>query len=236
MVKLSKRLIALAKLVPAGMKVADIGTDHGFLPCYLAQEKITPFALGIDVNPGPCQAACRTVGAFCPGEAVEIRQGDGLKPLKPGEVDVVVIAGMGGATMKDILAGSPGVVSRLKKLILQPMNASEIIRTWLHANGWRIISEDLLAEDNRLYEVIAAEPGPGHSLSEVEACYGPQLIKNQHPLLPERLQKDERAVQEILTQLAKSNSEEAQIKIKEFNKKLEFLKELKEWLSAAKPS
>ena len=236
MIKLSQRLLALARLVSAGMKVADIGTDHGLLPCYLVKSGIAPFAVGVEVHAGPYISACRTVEEYGLTDQVQIRRGDGLQPLQPGEVDAAVIAGMGGHTIKDILTRSPETVSCLKKLILQPMNGSDVIRIWLHGNGWHIVAEDLVQENKRLYEVIAAEPGPGPELGETEACFGPLLIKGRHPLLAERLQKDKRVMQEILANLAKSKSEGAQGKIREYKAKLKLLKELEEWLCDARRS
>lgn len=234
MLKLSQRLLALARLVPTGMSMADIGTDHGLLPCYLIKKGISPWAVGVEFHAGPYLSACRTVEEYGLGNKVVIRRGDGFQPLQPGEVDAAVIAGMGGSTMKDILADSPAVVSRLKKIILQPMNGSDVIRVWLHKNGWKIMTEDLILEDQRLYEIMAAEPGTGQELGETEACYGPVLIKNRHPLLRERLQKDEIAMQEILANLAKSESEDAHKKIEEYKRKLGLIKELEAWLCTAR--
>ncbi len=234
--KLSKRLDALAQLVPYGLKVVDVGCDHGFLPCILVQKEISPFIIGVDVHKGPYKAACRTVEAYGLTDCVDVRLGDGLLPVKPGEAEVAILAGIGGSTIKDILEQSPLVVEQLKRLILQPMTGEDVVRHWLTSHGWVIVAEEIIAEDGRLYQIIAAEKGQAKKLEDIEVGYGPLLIKKRHELLPELLKKDVAAVQDILAQLAKSESSESQIKHKEFQNKLAKMKELEEWLSAAKQS
>lgn len=226
MIKLSQRLMALARLVPSGWRAADIGTDHAFLPCYLVENGISPSALGVDVREGPCQAALRTVQANDLADKVLIRLGDGLKPLAPGEVEVAILAGMGGSTMVEILEQSAEVVKPLKRLIFQPMTGSDTVRRWLSANGWSIIAEDLIAEDGRIFEVIAAEKGNNTSLGEAETLYGPLLIKNRHPLLGQILERDIRGVREILNRLIQSQSPEAKAKREEFSRKLQIMESL----------
>ncbi|MBZ4652924.1 MAG: hypothetical protein JG781_262 [Peptococcaceae bacterium] len=234
MLNLSQRLLTLARLVPQGSRVADIGTDHAFLPCYLVKEGIASFVIGVDVHEGPYQAACRTVEAYKAKEQVEIRRGDGLTVIEPGEVDVVIIAGMGGSTSRDILEISPQVVETLKKMIFQPMNGADAVRRWLSEHSWVITGEDIIYEDKRFFVVVAAEKGEKTPLTEEEIQYGPLLIKNRHPLLREVLQKDIEAMQEILRQLAKSQNQESKVKVHEFTRRIQMAKGLQEWLFAAK--
>lgn len=248
MLKLSQRLQVIAQMVPSGAKVVDIGTDHAFLPCYLILAKIAPRAVGVDVNKGPYEKACATVHAYNLGDRIEIRLGNGLAAIRPAEVDTVIIARMGGTTIRDILAKSPQVMASVQKVILQPMTGAEVVRFWLYQQGWFITEEELIYEDNQYYQVIGAEqretaqkddgerrlePG-GAFIKELEAAYGTLLIKNRHPLLPGLLQKDIAAVQEILLELAKSRNEQAKKRYNEYLFKVEKLKELKEWLLAAK--
>lgn len=273
LLKLSFRLLALAQMVPPGTRVADIGTDHAFLPCYLLLKKISPFVIGVDVHRGPYTKACATVCAYNLKDSIELRLGNGLAVISPAEVDTVIIAGMGGTTIRDILAKSPEVTTTLKKLILQPMTGAEAVRSWLYQQGWRITEEELIYEDNQYYQVIGAEKNQtrewetnqkvakqrkleqeefeqealGKSvqeqkdnkyftalLKELAPAYGPLLLKNRHPLLPGLLEKDIAGLQDILLELAKSNNEEAKKRYREYLLKVEKLKELKEWLLAAK--
>ena len=128
MIKLSQRLQAIADLVPTGAKVADIGTDHGFLPCYLAQSGKAELVIACDVNAQPLALAQKNITDYNVGDKVSTRLGNGLAVLKPGEVDTVTIAGMGGALMIDILDASPMVVDRLKRIVLQPNVGAEAVR------------------------------------------------------------------------------------------------------------
>jgi len=233
MIKLSKRLQVLADFVPMGSRVADIGTDHAFLPCYLVKGGIANLAIGVDIREGPFRSACRTVRAYYLEDRISIRLGDGLAPLQPAEVDVVILAGMGGSTMLEILERSPQVVEKLQGLILQPMNGAEQVRDWLYSNNWVIGAEELLQEDGRYYQVIKAERGRGPKPEGLELFYGPRLINARHPLLPGLLQKDIEALQDIQTQLAKSQSDEALSRTKELERRVFLMKELKECLSAA---
>jgi tRNA (adenine22-N1)-methyltransferase len=233
--------MALAQMVPSGAKIADIGTDHAFLPCYLLREKITPFAVGVEVNKGPYQKACATVEEFGLQEKIEIRLGDGLAVIKPREINVVILAGMGGVVIRDILEKSPRVVASLDKLIIQPMKGAELVRYWLINHGWLINEEELIYEDNQYYQIIGAKQNKhgehGNvvlTLTEFEAIYGPLLLKKRPSLLTGLVEKDIKGWQEILNELAKSDKEEAKLRFIEYRKKLQELKELQKWLSIAK--
>lgn len=234
MIKLSQRLQALVDLVPPGLRVGDVGTDHAFLPCYLVSEGISPGAIGIELNRGPFDSACRTVKSYGLESLIELRVGDGLQPILKGEIDVIIIAGMGGSGMVDILEASPHVVEGAQRLILQPMNGAELVRTWLFTNGWLISAEDLVYEEGRIYQVIAADKGTPGKLSTMELIYGPLLIQNNHPLLFECVKKDLLSLQEILSQLAKSESEDAKNKTLEIEKRILLMKELEVCLSAVR--
>jgi len=236
-------------MVPSGLKIADIGTDHAFLPCYLLREKISPSAIGVEVNRGPYHKACATVNEFELQEKMEIRLGDGLAVIKPGEINVVIIAGMGGAVIRDILEKSPQVVSSLDKLIIQPMRAPELIRKWLVDHGWLLSEEDLIYEDKQYYQIIGAIPsrsenqkstaciqGPPVILNKLETLYGPILLKKRHPLLAGLVEKDIAGLQEIINELAKSDNKDAKIRLIKYQGLLKELKGLKEWLSVAKSS
>ncbi|PKM89770.1 MAG: SAM-dependent methyltransferase [Firmicutes bacterium HGW-Firmicutes-12] len=233
MLRISNRLQALAKMVPQGMRTADIGTDHAFLPCYLISQGISPFVIAIDMNEGPFEAARRNISNYLLENYIDLRLGEGLKPLKPHEVEVLVIAGLGGSTMTEILNGSPEVVCEARRVIFQPMTDAEVIRIWLQENGWTIIDEELIYEDRRIFEIIAAEKRKSRTLSQSELCFGPLLIEKKHPLLPDLLEKELNGLQEILKQLAKSKNKEVDEKMHFFRKKENMIKELLICLSAA---
>ena len=184
--ELDERLAAVAALVPDGSRVADIGTDHAYLPLRLAERGLEKI-IAADKNSGPCDSARRMVGGSGFEERIEIRQGDGLTVLAPGEVDTVCIAGMGGELISNILEASPEVLSGLKRLVLQPMNDAALLRSWLLGHCWRIAAESLVKADGRLYVVICAVPGRQLVSSEVELIVGPCLSREKPPLFGELL-------------------------------------------------
>jgi|CZCB01.1.fsa_nt_gi tRNA (adenine22-N1)-methyltransferase len=249
-IKLTQRLLALAAMVPTGSRVADIGTDHALLPCFLIEEKKAALVIGTDLHQGPFERARQTVWEKGLEAYIELRLGDGLTVIRPGEVDTVVIAGMGGTAMRKILAEAPEVVGRLQKLILQPMTNPETLRFWLQEQGWVIDQEDLVYEDKQYYQIIGAVPlSPGNTVhcpfpcgkdvarfQELAPYYGPLLIQNRHPLLAGLLSRDLEGMQMTLEQLAKATQKEARLRYKEYAQRTEKIMELKQWLSVVNPS
>lgn len=148
---LSARLNAVAELVPACDKLADIGTDHGFLPLYLLSSGKIRRAVCTDVNASPLESAKRNLAAAGLSGLAEFRLGDGMKVIEPGEISCAVIAGMGGETIAGLMGAD---TSGTELFVLQPMSKSEKLRQWLHANGWGIPSWRLVRDVGRLYEVL----------------------------------------------------------------------------------
>ena len=222
MIKLSQRLQAIADMVPAGAKVADIGTDHGFLPCYLAQSGKAEQVIACDVNAQPLALAQKNIAGYNVADKVSTRLGDGLAVIKPGEVDVVTIAGMGGALMIDILDASPMVVDRLKRIVLQPNVGAEAVRIWAEKNRWQIVAEELVKENDIFSVIIVLEQGRSDRfMSAVELYLGPKLLADHHPLLGLYISEEWEKTQHILEQLSKSDSEESRKKEKQLRQKWE---------------
>ena len=222
MIKLSQRLQAIADLVPEGAKVADIGTDHGFLPCYLAQSGKAELVIACDVNAQPLALAQKNITDYNVGDKVSTRLGNGLAVLNPGEVDTVTIAGMGGALMIDILDASPMVVDRLKRIVLQPNVGAEAVRIWAEKNRWQIVAEDLIRENDIFSVIIVLEQGRSDRfMSAVELYLGPKLLAEHHPMLGLYISEEWEKTQHILEQLAKSDSEESRKKEKQLRQKWE---------------
>lgn len=185
--KLSPRLLKIACLVPENVVVADIGTDHALLPVYLVVTGKCPRAIATDVRPGPLEIARETVRTFGADKQVDLRLGFGLTVLKPHEVDVVVIAGVGNRTILEILERSPHIRATIRRFVLQPMVGAGALRRWLLSHGFRLAEEDLVREEGRFYELMAAEPGeeavPYQPLVDVGLEVGPRLWEGRHPLL-----------------------------------------------------
>ena len=181
--KLGNRLAALAAFVPQGTRVADIGTDHAYLPIELVQKEISISAIAADIHLGPYQAAKENIEKLGLHNKISVRFGDGLSVLSPGEVDTVVIAGMGGGTIIEILSSNSTVTNSLHRLILQPMIATSLVRRWLSTNEWKIIDETLVWDDGKLYEIVVAEPGISLIVEPIMYDIGLILWNNKPELL-----------------------------------------------------
>jgi tRNA (adenine22-N1)-methyltransferase len=223
--KLGKRLATIAALVPPGEPVADIGTDHAFLPVYLVGEGLVPRAVAGEVNPGPFKVAGEALDRLGLAERVSLRFGDGLDVLTAGEVVTVVIAGMGGATIVDILAARPEVTGSLRRLVLQPMQAAAVLRRWLATSGWRLVAEALVEEDGRLYEIVAAEPGAAEDCEPILYEIGPLLWARRHPLLRQHITALLEQARRVAAEMAASPQAAASAKYREYLEKIRRLED-----------
>lgn len=157
--KLSQRLEAVVKYIPTGSRIADIGSDHAYLPCHVVRKGLVPFAIAGEVVEGPFQSARKQVESEGLTEEVSVRKGDGLEVISAGEVDCITIAGMGGALITSILDRGKERLVGVKRLVLQPNLSAITIRQWLLEHGWELIAEDILEEDEKIYEILVAEQG-----------------------------------------------------------------------------
>ncbi len=158
MIKLTERLQLLADQIKQDETMADIGTDHGFLPIYLWESEISPKVIMADISPGSLQKARANCFELYPDEKFDLRLGNGIQILENGEVDAVVIAGMGGKLMTEILGEDMEKTKSFKKLILQPRNGQAKLRSWLIENGFSIIKESLVRENKYICEIITVVP------------------------------------------------------------------------------
>lgn len=159
--ELSKRLQTVANAVTPGSRVADVGTDHGYVPIYLVERGLCPGAIAMDVNEGPLARAEEHIRAEGLSDRIQTRKSDGLAALAPEETDAVVIAGMGGALMCRILQDATAFLEAGRELILQPQSEWFKVRRLLSASGYRITKEWFLEEEGKYYVVIKALPAPG---------------------------------------------------------------------------
>ena len=164
MKRLNARLQALAAFIEPGESVADIGADHGYLPLWLVQEGVSPFVVLTDVEAGPLEKTRESVDRwFSENDSnkalVSLRRGDGLSALNAGEVDAVVVAGMGGETIVSILDADISKSVSFGKYILQPRTKTNVLKEWILKNMWVIISETAALEKGRLCDIIVCKPG-----------------------------------------------------------------------------
>lgn len=211
MIKLSDRLITIANEVKKGETVADIGTDHGFLPVYLWENGISPKVIMSDISQGSLQKAGDNCRELYPEENFDLRLGSGIEVLNPAEVDDIVIAGMGGILMTEILGRDICKARSFKKLILQPRNNPGILRHWLYNNGFSITNEQLVKEGKYICEVITAVPKEvavigGLGPERVEYQYPHSLIDFAGPLTKEYLSTKLNKEMKILEKMEQSKT------------------------------
>lgn len=202
---LDDRLQAVADFVPTGCKVADIGTDHGYLAQYLYEKDNSRTVIAADKNAGPCEAARKTFSEAGLSEYIAVRQGDGLAAVQAGEVDTVCIAGMGGKLIADILAGQSEVFNNLKTAVLQPQNGGVELREWLLKNDWHIADETLAKVDGRVYQIIKAEAGKSpENYTKAELMAGPVLVAKKPELFTEHINNILTGLDKIVDGLCKA--------------------------------
>jgi len=227
--KLTDRLLKIASLVTEGKRVADIGTDHGYIPVYLLNQGKVPYAILADVNKGPLENARGEVRHNKLLDKVDLRLGSGIEVLEKGEVDEVIIAGMGGILISELLEAKLEVAHSVDKLILQPMQAQNELRKYLLNNGFEILDEVLVKEDFRIYEIIIAKYTGKNTVVSDDIYYevGIKLIENKDPLLNEFIDKKIYMYNSIIKKIEGKSSEGIEKKIKESKDAIEKLENLK---------
>lgn len=228
--QLSNRLKKIIDLLNTPTRVCDIGTDHAYIPIYLAQFSQCPVIIASDCNQAPYEAALKNVEAAGVTETVEVRLGSGLAVIDYGEVDAVIIAGVGGPTIKDILAANYELAQNLEQLVLQPMAGAASLRKWLVDNQFKIADEALVKENKqqKLYQILRAVPGSMKVEDEFLLELGPKLIAKRDELLAEYLLGLEEKWQKIIDEIALNAPQHT--KIKRLERKIAKLQEVKEWL------
>lgn len=224
--KLTARLEKIVDQIEIGDRVADIGTDHGYIPIYLLKNKISPFVIAGDINIKPLNSAENNIKIYDLSNNIETRLGNGLSILKPEEVDTVIIAGMGGLLISELLDSSKEVVKKLKTLILQPMQAQSELRKYLIKNNFIIEKDILIKEDNHIYEIILAKPGKQEVLKEIYYEIGFHIESNPKSLAIEFIDKKIRTTKIIIQSISNNASESSIKKLKEMKNKLKELEEV----------
>lgn len=201
--------------------MADIGTDHAYLPTYLIESGAVPSAIAGDVMPGPLEAARQTVEAAGLADRIELRLGDGLQVLRPGEVVTVTLCGMGGALMASLLEAVS--LEGIERLVLQPMESPERLRAWLTGHGWRIVHEELVEDAGRIYVVMAAERGE-QQLQPDELLIGPLLQEAAGEILQRYLARWIAQLERAVAGARQSDRPEAVARVAELNDEIALLR------------
>ena len=221
--ELSKRLTAVAGLVTEGASVADIGTDHGYVPIYLMKNKIAVKAIAMDINRGPLERArMHIIGHGLKGK-IETRLSDGLEKIEPGEVDTIIAAGMGGGLVIKILEEGKEVVKLLHACILQPQSEIIKVRKYLNNNGFIIETEEMVEEDYKFYPMMRVVHGKPEAYEEYEYLYGKRLLEMKHPVLKKYLLREKEIQESIVRQLtASKESISAKERLEEMEEEIAF--------------
>ncbi len=222
---MTPRLCAIADSVPRCTAVADVGTDHGYIPIYLYLNNRIDRALAMDLRPGPLSRAEKNIELYGLSEHIKTRLSDGLCALSAGEVNTAVIAGMGGLLIAEILDASP---VKLDCYILQPMTAVAELREYLANHGFCIINERLAQEENKLYTVLTVAHGHMEINNPVYFQVGEKLIENRDPLAPALIDSLIQKYAEALEGLGHSCRKDAKDKAQYFKNQLLELENLKE--------
>jgi len=215
--QLTPRLMKIASLVPKGSTLADIGTDHAYIPVYCVKNSICNRAIAMDVNDGPLKNARERVVVNGVSDRVELRLSDGLKELKNGEADTIVIAGMGGLLIQSILDSRRDVLTEGTQLILQPMLAQKELREYLYTHDMCVKNEYLAMEGDKIYNVIVAVVGYKCGYSKRDIVVGSNSHINSKEIFELYKEKEIAVRRKILEGLKKAShiDEEAIARITE---------------------
>jgi tRNA (adenine22-N1)-methyltransferase len=229
--KLSNRLEAVANNIPPGSRLADIGSDHAYLPCNVVKKGIVPLAIAGEVAEGPYQSALEQVESEHLNDKIAVRKGDGLEVIEPGEVDCITIAGMGGTLISTILEKGKSKLEGVSRLVLQPNVGSFAVRSWLIDNGWELVKEEILKEDGKIYEILVAEKGEPlkpyqQNNLEEGILFGPFLLAEKPGVFLEKWTAEMNNWERILKQLDEAvQNEDTASKRLELDKKIKMAKE-----------
>ena len=210
--KLSKRLQTIADFVKKGAVVADIGTDHAHIPIYLIKNNIISKAYACDINAGPLEKAKENINYYGV-KNIELRLSNGLEKLKTDEADTVIIAGMGGELITDILERGRRFFDTERKFILSPHTKIDEVGKYLLSNGFEITKEDMCIDEGKFYTVMEVKYTENKEMySEAELLYGKYLIENKHPVLLRFLKKEEAKYISILSNIGLNEERKTELR------------------------
>ena len=223
---LSARLACVASLVSAGARVADIGSDHAYLPAALVLDGKIDFAIAGEVVKGPYENAVHEIKDHQLEGQVIPRLADGLAAIEPADkVDTITIAGMGGSLIASILEKDKNKLTGIKRLVLQPNVGESQLREWLMNNHYQIMNEKIIEEDNHIYEIIVAESSVvPFRYSKYELDFGPFLLENKGPVFRKKWQEYLQREAHVIDQMQKAQ----QPPVKKINEINQFLSQVKE--------
>lgn len=226
--ELSKRLQAVADLVTASETIADIGTDHGYIPIHLIESGRCKKVIALDINRGPLDRAEEHIRESKLAEQIETRLSDGAAVLEPGEVQAMIIAGMGGGLVIHILEAGEAVCRQAKEVILQPQSEIHKVRQFLNAGHYKTVEENMVQEDGKFYPMMRVVYGEEPKYTQAELKYGRLLIGTCHPVLKEYLEKELSVKEEILSHLRPIDGVHIETRAAEISAECDLIREILE--------
>ncbi len=223
---LTPRLKIIAESIRGYDSAADIGSDHAHLPIFLIKNEYVKRAVAVDINKGPVEIAKKRIKCHGAEAGITVRQGCGLTAIGPKEVEVIIIAGMGGILIRNILDESPETAKSAKLLVLQPMRDSE----WLFEHRFDIIEEELVKEQGKIYEIIWAKPGGAVKELKGSFLIGDKIIEKKHPLVAEHINNRVNELIKIVEDLKGKHTENCRERAEECSRLIDFYKEVLQWV------
>ncbi|MBF7017004.1 tRNA (adenine(22)-N(1))-methyltransferase [Staphylococcus durrellii] len=224
MITINKRLQKVSEFIK-GEYMADIGSDHAYLPIYAVSNKLISKAIAGEVIKGPFEASEQNVNVHQLNDVISVKLGDGLSVLpENNDIDTITICGMGGPLIAKILAEGRNKLTNYPRLILQSNIQSYPIRLWLEQFGYTITNEEILEEKKHIYEIIVADKlNYDMVLTEQERKFGPQLIQNKNKYFIKKWTRELQALKTIAQQLDASTH---QSRLKEVEQEIILIKEV----------
>ena len=225
---ISKRLLCCADMVPPGSRVADIGTDHGYLGIHLLQSGVSPHVIACDLRQGPLENARRNAKDFGVGDEMEFRLCDGLEKIAPEEVDCAVLAGMGGDLIIRILSACAWLKQAENlTLVLQPQSAGNVLRRWLCDNGFVLSREEPVQDGAFLYTVMQVTRGTPAALTPGTEYVSRALLESGSPLVGRYLARVENALRATVDGLTNAEKQRPE-RLSYFQQALREIQEMRE--------
>ena len=225
--KLSDRLQRISQFVTKGNVLADIGTDHGYIPIYLVEKGIVRYAYACDVKDGPLERAKEHIKEHSLEDKIETVKSDGLQNLEKNQADTILIAGMGGALTIDILSKGIDVLNTAKELIVSPHSEINLVRKYIYSIGYEITKEDMIIDSSKYYVVMKWVKAKEKikSYNECELLYGPLLLKNKNQTLFTYLNHEMSNYEKIYKNIIDTDNEETIKRREDIKRRLNIIKE-----------
>ncbi len=226
---LSKRLACVGSYVPNQARIADIGSDHAYLPVHLMLNEKISYAIAGEVVPGPYQSAKNQVQRQGLADRIDVRLADGLQAITPEDgIQVITIAGMGGSLIASILeeGRTTGKLVGVSRLVLQPNIGEEGLRSWLMAHHYQLVAEEIIEEQGKIYEIMVAEPTASLiHYTKKERLFGPFLMQQPTPVFLKKWQHEQTQKERVLANLQQAQTVPTE-KLAQIQEELALIKEL----------